>query len=279
MVEQDIPPLSSDNTSHENDEAHVLSVTSKIWIKAALADQQLQLLRKLKNLKLGTAEVEEFLNDLEDSKKSKDKNKQKDKDLAMTVMDRKVVDADKSLREIEGEKTKWRRKLDSLFGKNSRTTRRMIKLLRRDAENVRKEIKKKNNEKVDHLVKKYRVEESKKENSVPEKLLRYKDLSIYSIHSEENENKEEKVEILILGDLEVDENEKEVLGLPPKYSIMEKLSDENFNVELEMGFTKYRWTVMKENQEEVDEEVEKTEAEKNLEEEIEIESKQPYDPL
>ena len=102
MVENFTPNPPHEDTAHENDAATVnLSIARMIWRKAVVAEKQLQLMRKLQKLKLGTADVESFLESLEGckkSKKSKVKTKVKDVDLAREIMDRKVVDADEMMR-------------------------------------------------------------------------------------------------------------------------------------------------------------------------------------
>ena len=174
-----------------------------------------------------------------------------------------------------------RRKIDSIYGKNTKKTRNVIKNLNKEAFIVRKEIEENHEEKVEHLLRKFR-EESKKE--IPENLSRYKELSIYmeEENAETKENNENNyIKIMILGEIEIDENEESVLKLPPDYSIYEKLSDEEFCLELELSNTKYRWAMRDEEDADTKDGEEEipTEEERELFERMEAESRQYYDPV
>ena len=72
MIEK-VTTTPPDITAHENAAAPDVSIAMSVWKKAETAEKQLQLMRKLQKLKLGTAEVENFLENLEGSKKIKTK--------------------------------------------------------------------------------------------------------------------------------------------------------------------------------------------------------------
>ena len=243
MVERDkTTPNLSDNTAHGSDAALDISIIKRIWQKSTTAELQLQLLMKLRKINLAVASVEEFIDNLEECKKSKPKNKSKDVKLARDIMNRKVFDAENFKREIETRKMRMRRKIDKVWGKNSSKTRNLMKMMRRENNMLRREIELKNKEKLEHLQEKYGEKNTK--NNV--EIIRYKKVSIFS---EEEETKQEiliEEEVTVLGEIELDENEKSVLRLPPKFQIREKLIDEEYDVELEMAFAKFRWEEMKE---------------------------------
>ena len=59
MVEPVTKNTPNDNTAHESDVATVdRSIAGMAWRKVVIAEQQLQLMRKLHKLKLGTADVQ-----------------------------------------------------------------------------------------------------------------------------------------------------------------------------------------------------------------------------
>ena len=69
MVEQVHPnPPVNDNTTHESDVAPDISILKTAWQKVARAEGQLQLLRELGKAKVGLAESEEFIKNLEEAK-------------------------------------------------------------------------------------------------------------------------------------------------------------------------------------------------------------------
>ena len=118
---------------------------------------------------------------------------------------------------------------------------------------------------------------------MPENLSRYKDLSIYRDQVErEDEEQEPIIPIIedIEGEIKLDEDEKNILKEPPKTRILEALSEEDFRVDLEMGFTKWRWQIKKDDKDAKEEEADEiTEEEKELFNKIEAEARQPYDPI
>ena len=155
MVEQVKPPTEFiEDTAHENVTAPTKSFVRIVWRRVLMADLQLQLLRKLKNLNIGTARIEEFLDDLEESKKSKTESRKNSKDekLLKNIMERKVADADIAKRDADGRKARLRTKIDIEFGKNTRRKRTMLKKIRNEMTRIRKNLELKNKEKVKHLL-------------------------------------------------------------------------------------------------------------------------------
>ena len=132
-----------------------------------------------------------------------------------------------------------RRKLSEKYGKNSRKFKKMMKLMRSETTKLKKEIVKKNDEKIEHLAKKYN---NISETVIPEKLMRYKDLSIFS-EKESDKDTDEKEKVTVIGEVtpELEEDELSVLRLPPNFAVMDKLNKEDFELDTELCFTKKRW--------------------------------------
>ena len=276
MVKQvDEPPTPSDITALEA--GPVISIIRKVWLKATSAEMQLQLLKRLKSLNLGLREDEKYFQNLANKKKG---GNSKSKNLAFiqNVMAEKVVDADKTKREADFEKVKIRREIDSAYGKNSSGTRNLMKMMRKETLMLKRNLEMKNNEKIQHLQEEFRKEANVR-TEIPEKLKKYEDLSIYS-EVEGEENQEIEPEITIVGEnIEIDEEELSVLRLGPDYAIVEKLIQEDFNVDVEMALCKYRWEIRKTTEEKLDDEEEIDDDEKELHEELEAESRQPFNPM
>ena len=120
----------SDTTGRENVPAFDVSIASATWVRVARAECQVQLLKDLQKAKVGVAEVEKFLESLEDAKKSKKnvkkkKNKEKrDTGILKVIMDSKVRDAEDDLKEKETRKKRLKRKLEEMHGKNSKSARK-----------------------------------------------------------------------------------------------------------------------------------------------------------
>ena len=260
------------NTVLEKDTALDEGNVRRIWKKAVRAEQQVILLRQLIKKKVGTKDVEEHHKDQIEKKKVA-KNKVRNPKVIVKDMVEKLVDAEESERRARKKKDKTRRKVEEGFGKNSNKTRTLIRNMKKEMDVFRDKIRSKNKEKVEHLTKTY-VKQEKKIN-LPENLVRYKDIKIY----EEKLGVEEmSEEILIIGDgVTIDENEAAVLRLPPKYAILEKLSEEEFEVDVEIATTKYRWDKIREGEEDLGGE-EMSEDDKEIAEEFEAKARQTYDP-
>ena len=184
MVYNDIFAVNH-NTEHENATGTVKSITRKLWKRMITANQQLLLLRKLLKLKLGTTSVEDYCENEVSRKKSKKNNKDRDAELVTEIMKKKVSDAEAVLRTVEKRKLRWRNKVNKKWGKNTRRTRNLMNMMKKECEILKKKLLKKNNKKVQHLVKKYL---KKEEKTIPEKLKRYANISIFK--NEEPETNE-----------------------------------------------------------------------------------------
>ena len=228
MVEHVKPKhTSSEDTAHASDAAIDKSIAKDIWTEAAKAEIQLQLLQKLRKANTGLNDVEKFVEKIEEAKKFKNKkNQKKDIDLVNSMMDRKIWDAEKVLRQAETRKTRMRRRIENTMGKNTRQTRTLLKYLRKEATSFKTEIHEEKEKKEEHLKKKH----NEKENEVPEILHRYRNLKVFS--GEENEeNEKEKIEVPVI-DTEADLDELSFLELPPKFSILTNLDREMFETQL-----------------------------------------------
>ena len=124
-----------------------------------------------------------------------------------------------------------------------------------------------------HLTKRYL---KKSGYEVPMEIKRYKESKIF---------KNEKIlpskvtdKPFISKDVALDSDEIEVLGLPPSYGVFANLGEEYFEVDLEQGFAKYRYSKHKDDTEGMDEDFKVTEEEQQIIDENEAESRQVYDP-
>ena len=100
-------------------------------------------------------------------------------------------------------------------------------------------MKRKYERKVEHLRKKHRQAKDEKDDEVPVEIGEYNSLSVFSAA------KYEKVvtveyETKCLGDLELHENEKKVMKLHTKFSVVKKLDEREFKIEQELAYTKAR---------------------------------------
>ena len=123
-----------------------------------------------------------------------------------------------------------RRSISDRMKKNSKTYRAAIRTLRIEASRVRDENREKYRNKIDHLKKKYRVDEEEKLKEVPKELEELSSLSIFSKEKfEEIEMKSYKVQKI--GDIKTSDAEDRALSLHPKCAVMERLSGDDLEFE------------------------------------------------
>ena len=158
--------------------------------------------------------------------------------------------------------------LESKLGKNSRVFRNIMKGAKKVSEKEREVVKKKNNTKIKHLKNKYEPMKPETarclEKYIDAAIISGKDISKYA-----------KGKVLVFGDVQISEEEKELLSLCPKYAIFNDLKEEEFAVEMEICFTKYRWDEGGKEEEDI----KLTPEEEELYSLIEAEARQTQDPL
>ena len=159
--------------------------------------------------------------------------------------------------------------------KNSRTYRRVLKQLRIEANKTTQDFDKKYKKKVKHLRRKFRESEKDKIKKLPKGL---EDFAMLRVFDQEMFDKivAESYEILVIGDLVFDEDEKNAMKLPPKFSIVEDLVKGGLDFDQEAAFAKLRMEIQREIDEDLQEEEEANKAEPRLgeeEEEIELDMK------
>ena len=277
---------------HEN-EGSELRIASDIWRKLAASEARLHLMVELGYLKVGFPDVENFCLELESKYRSRVVGELREKGISSPewkivklTMDLKMIDERMLNSKLVTERYEARKTIEEQNGKNSRRSRNIIKKLRQDAGRHKVIIMKKHEEKLKHLRKKYRNDEEEKVNKIPDSMvdLGLEELSIFSKQVYE-EKPVKNYEPEIIGDIELHENVRRILMLPPKFSIEENLPKDGLSLEEEMGYAKTRITLNKEADERLEgddeglgeEEESSAEAEEEMEK-LEAETRQVYDP-
>ena len=139
------------------------------------------------------------------------------------------------------------------LGNNSRKFKNMITDLRQEARKAKEESTTKFKEKTAHIRKKY-SRDKQEDREVPEDLMEYMDLKIFN--KEEYENLQpDSYEIKVIGNVELNEEEQSALKLHPKFCILDKLTNSDFEHEQEAAFAKLRMEKTKDEEySEMDEE-------------------------
>lgn len=116
--------------------------------------------------------------------------------------------------------------------------------LRKASNQRRVELKSKYDAKLRHLEKERKRELQERNSRIPEELKEYGECTVFN--SEEFAKIEkEKSDVIALGGLELDEEEKDVLRLNPKFAAMKKLVREECERNTEIGLMKIRFEAKK----------------------------------
>ena len=124
------------------------------------------------------------------------------------------------------------------MGENTRRTKTFIKYLRNEAMRVKNEAREKYEKKLRFLKTKYGGESMDDRMEKPPKGLEiYGEAKIFSRHEYDDLRRQDQA-VVIVGDMEISENEKQALRLPPKYGLMARLMETDFENDIELGLAK-----------------------------------------
>ena len=232
------------------------------WCKLAESEARLHLIVELLKIKVGFPDVEEFCLEVESKYRSTATGSLRERgenspewQIVKICMNLKLIDERKKNSELVTLRYNMRKKIEEESGKNSRKSRNRIKNLRCEAARRKKTMMKKYEEKLKHLRRKFRMSEEDKINQIPEAMkdLFLENLSVFS-KTKYEEIKVIEYETDMIGDLELSDNERLILRLPPKFAMEENLPPGGLALDEELGFAKARMTIAKEQEEKTERE-------------------------
>ena len=233
---------------------------------------------ELSKHKVGLADVEEFSLDLGDKWRAEVRSKGKvEWKVVRAAMNSKMVDARRNEKTLKREQNILRKKVYKKTGDDSRKSKKIIRILKNAARSKKMELKIKYKKKVEHLKKKYRQDEEDKLDEIPNGLEGLEGLSIFDRDKfDKIELKEIKIETR--GDLNLTENQRKILGLHPKFSVVQKLPKDALDLDIELANAKLRIQLKKDQDEKLEdeEEIKLTEAEQEKLDEMEAECRQIF---
>ena len=278
-------PIPKPSYKTSQDEGQDISLVKDIWIRTATSECRLELVKNLVREGIGFNEVEDYNISLElklRSEKMVKARENKDKKIVQEIMRIKLEDATNCHREALKDKNSARKEIVKKSGKNTRKSRSIFKKLRHEAAKVRKELKKKYEEKLKHLKDKYGKIRKEQIEKIPEEIEQFKEAKVFSSKYNDESETEVQPTVTVIGDLKVSDEELAVASLHTKFCVLPNLKIEEYWHDLEMGFAKLRYQLARENSEKLDEDVEEkmkmTEEEEAILEEIEAKSRQFFDP-
>ena len=240
-----------------------------IWRKLAKCESQIEMMGKLVRNGVGFNEVEAFAVKMDRKLvyKSRDRNKVRDAEekkrkLVKLSMSIKLGDERRRHAELLKKKIGMRKELFQKCGENKSKMKKIMKRLRRTANEEKKKCRMKNENKIKHLVKRKNLREQnygenwgwEGEGGVPDEIIEMREVRAF------NEEEFEKIEVketepCRIGNVELDRNEEEALRLHPKFAVRKKLDEEQFELDIECGFAKLRWEIGENNLEKKEEQI------------------------
>ena len=224
----------------------------KVWQDLVALEMRIKLMRELGKLGVGLAEIENFGINLRTklrSEKQKDRGGEVTRKVTEESMRIKMRDEQRYREELVKRRNQMRKEIERKLGKNTRPYRRQMALLKEEGEKIRREREEKYDEKMKHLKEKFRKEEEEKENAIPEELEEYEKMKVFS-REKFDEIQTSYDEVLVVSkDVKLSEDEKSVLKLHTKFSVIQRLTKKEFEFEQEQAYAKVRMQRKKELEE------------------------------
>ena len=230
--------FAKNTTSPDRGEGQESSYATKVWTTLALSEARLDFLSRLVSFHLCVREVEEITENVTSKFRSEQFKEQKKKEsvkLGKEFMRIKIRDEKAFYKEKMRLRNEIRRKIMDEYGENTRKTRNIIKCLRDEAMRQKIVMRQKYERKLEFLRQKYGVGKYEdKLEKIPKGLEGYNNAKVFSRLEYEKMEKMDPC-VCVVGDLDISENEKLALSLPPKFGLMARLMETNFEHDVEIG--------------------------------------------
>ena len=262
-----------------------------MWRDSACSEERLKMMTELRRKRIGFNEIEMFSLGLQynlKSDKMKDSSNMPNKKVTAAVMDLKLRDEAQHLKEMKRRKEMMRKWLERTTYPKKYQYKQIIKKLRSEAETAREMSRKKYQNKINHLERKYgETEQEEEEKEPPPGMDHLSNLSIFRKEKFERIEVNE-TEVKRIGEVLISKEEEIILKRTPKFAIAENLLEHTMKEDMEKAYAKLRMELRDEEEEEEELNAEltkpiiQTEEEREQEEknrEMEAKTRQIYDPI
>ena len=251
-----------------------LGEEERVWKETASCEARITLMRSMIKHQIAFADLEEFGIDFTNKLKSVQfKNKTVFLRVSQPAMKCKLMDEQMLRKEVMRIKMRMKRDLsEKMMGDKTRPYRRIISYLNKIARDHKDMLNKKYKKKLEHLKAKYKMEEEDEDEEPPVDLQEYGELTVFN-KSKYKEIEVKSYEIKVIGDVTLSEEEKAVLKLHNKFSVLDNLQPGGMDPDQEAAIAKLRMEKVKEAEYEGF-----TNEEKEEMEIIEAKSRMIYDP-
>ena len=219
-----------------------LGEETRIWKEVASSEARMAMMKSMIKEDLAFADLEEFGAEFTNKLKAiKAKNKTMYRRVSKPAMKAKLADEQAWRRDLGRVRAQMRKDLvEKLGGEKVRRWRRVINHLNKLAKTTKEKLNEKYNNKIQHLKQKYRNEnEENEDEEVPSDLTDFSDLTIFQ-KARYEEIETQKYDVKTIGDVVLSDDEKKVLQLHNKFSILETLKPSSMNVKIEASLAKLR---------------------------------------
>ena len=218
-------------------------VLYKTWQDLAASEVRLDLMRELEKINLGFRDLENFNLGLISKLRSENmrsRGEEVTRKVLKSAMQIKIRDEARYMEEKIKERNLHRREIGAALKTNSRPYRNLLKELRRSAEKVKQDYGIKYDKKLHNLKENQKREEEEKANKIPEILKEFKTLSVFDkTKFEEIEIGEQEI-LCVSKEIKLSEEEKAVLRLHTKFSVVQVLTENDIEFEQELAYAKIR---------------------------------------
>ena len=250
-----------------NNEGKDFGKVIKLWEKLAISESKLEMMGRMVKNRVGFNEIEDFVSKIE--KKITEKERQHNRGgnrrslkIIETTMAIKLHDERRKHSRLLKEKKEMVRTIVEDNDGDRDKVRKVMRKLRKFSKRKKKELREKNTKKLEHLIEKQKQREEKtrlwktENNRTDDITTEIENIKTTSAFIETRFDKIEKQETepCTVGEVELNENEKELMKMHPKFAVRTDIDREQFELDIECGFTKLRWEIGKEEENEKEKE-------------------------
>ena len=206
-----------------------------------MAEERLRWFKQIIGKKLMVRDVEAFLQSTCNKLKSEEsKMREDERDVLMQLMILKRNDERRNMRDLRREKERLRRYIQKEYGKRN-CYDLIVKKLRREIRKRRIELREKYDKKISHLaeIRKKEIEERKRE-CIPKELGCFRKCVIFD-KEKFSEIEKETQDVIKIGKIDLDEDEKSILLLHPNFAVLRYLDEKEHERDAELGLAKLRY--------------------------------------
>ena len=228
---------------------NMLGIVRPLWTKVTESEQRIIWLKSMIARNLVVRDLDNYAKKIGDKLRSEEyRIREQEREILMGVMRLKLKDEMKNLIALNRKKDEKRRWLIEHLGKGKRLDV-LLSRIRKEMIKIKTKLKKKYQAKLTHLetLRQKEIEEKKETFIVPDELLEFSNISLYNKEKRESLNKVIP-ECVVIGDVSLDEDERSVLRLNPKFAVLTRLDDETIERDIEVAKTKFRYEIKRQEE-------------------------------